>query len=75
MKSNTYNYRSLKYQKSLKFIDDVLFEIIDQFIFDTIIDFFLFNYGLPCATLLSDLIFNNPITPEPPDYLSNVLFT
>ena len=41
MKSNTYNYRSLKYQKSLKFIDAVLFEIIDQFIFDTIIDFLI----------------------------------
>lgn len=74
MSSNLDSRNKIKLKKSLQLVDDLTFEFVNEFIFESIIDCFRINYGFPCATLLSDLILDNSVLPKTPEDLSKIFF-
>lgn len=62
------NWRKHKAESALKVVDDVIDSIVDDYIFEQVIDFCRSTspFGYPAAPLLSEFAHNYPIMPLPP---------
>jgi hypothetical protein len=58
------DWKQYKLELSKKHVNDISYEIMDEIVFNTIIDFCRKEFGFPAALPLESIISNEPVVPK-----------